>query len=146
MRISDWSSDVCSSDLVESMARSIAAEVDAEGGSLDVLVCDKALPQGDPAALPPPPDPSIDEVRWYFFTSGTTADPKGAQHTDRTILAGALGMNACLEVTERDRNAVVFPFTHLGGAGWLFSALVVGYPTVYIERSEEHTSELQSLM
>src|SRR3546814_1555847 len=106
------------------MARSIAAEVDAEGGSLDVLVCDKALPQGDPAALPPPPDPSIDEVRWYFFTSGTTADPKGAQHTDRTILAGALGMNACLEVTERDRNAVVFPFT----------------------RSEEHTSELQSLM
>src|SRR3546814_19294486 len=110
MRISDWSSDVCSSDLVESMARSIAAEVDAEGGSLDVLVCDKALPQGDPAALPPPPDPSIDEVRWYFFTSGTTADPKGAQHTDRTILAGALGMNACLEVPERDRNPVVFPF------------------------------------
>src|SRR3546814_4722613 len=126
MRISDWSSDVCSSDLVESMARSIAAEVDAEGGSLDVLVCDKALPQGDPAALPPPPDPSIDEVRWYFFTSGTTADPKGAQHTDRTILAGALGMNACLEVTERDRNAVVFPFTHIGGAGWLFSALEIG--------------------
>src|SRR3546814_18050119 len=107
------------------MARSIAAEVDAEGGSLDVLVCDKALPQGDPAALPPPPDPSIDEVRWYFFTSGTTADPKGAQHTDRTILAGALGMNACLEVTERDRNAVVFPFTPIGGAGWLSSALVV---------------------
>src|SRR3546814_20186550 len=99
MRISDWSSDVCSSDLVESMARSIAAEVDAEGGSLDVLVCDKALPQGDPAALPPPPDPSIDEVRWYFFTSGTTADPKGAQHTDRTILPGSLGLNACRAVT-----------------------------------------------
>src|SRR3546814_21179738 len=59
----------------ESMARSIAAEVDAEGGSLDVLVCDKALPQGDPAALPPPPDPSIEEVRGYFCTPGTTPDP-----------------------------------------------------------------------
>ena len=29
---------------------------------------------------------------------------------------------------------MVFPFTHIGGIGWLFSALVVGYPTVYIER------------
>jgi acyl-CoA synthetase (AMP-forming)/AMP-acid ligase II len=73
-------------------------------------------------------------VRWYFYTSGTTADPKGAQHTDRTILASALAMNACLAVTETDRNAVVFPFTHIGGIGWLFSALVVGFPTVYIER------------
>jgi acyl-CoA synthetase (AMP-forming)/AMP-acid ligase II len=43
-------------------------------------------------------------------------------------------MNACLEVTEDDKNAVVFPFTHIGGIGWLFSALVVGFPTVYIER------------
>jgi acyl-CoA synthetase (AMP-forming)/AMP-acid ligase II len=118
----------------EAMARGIAAQIAAEGGHLQVLVADKALPQGDPASLPPPPDPSVDAVRWYFYTSGTTADPKGAQHTDRTILASALGMNACLEVTEHDKNAVVFPFTHIGGIGWLFSALVVGFPTVYIER------------
>ena len=106
----------------EAMARGIAAQSKADGGSLQVLVADKALPQGDPSALPPPPDPSDDAVRWYFYTSGTTADPKGAQHTDRTILASALGMNACLEVTDADRNAVVFPFTHIGGIGWLFSA------------------------
>jgi cyclohexanecarboxylate-CoA ligase len=119
----------------EAMAKGIAAAVQAEGGQdLQVLVVDKALPQGDPSTLPPPPDPSEDPVRWYFYTSGTTSDPKGAQHTDRTILASALGMNACLQVTEHDRNAVVFPFTHIGGIGWLFSALVVGFPTVYIER------------
>lgn len=118
----------------EAMARGIATQIEAEGGSLQVLVADKALPQGDPTTLPPPPDPSVDAVRWYFYTSGTTADPKGAQHTDRTILASALGMNACLEVTDQDRNAVVFPFTHIGGIGWLFSALAVGFPTVYIER------------
>ena len=118
----------------EAMARGIAGQISAEGGQLGVLVADKALPQGDPATLPPPPDPSDDAVRWYFYTSGTTADPKGAQHTDRTILASALGMNTCLEVTAEDRNAVVFPFTHIGGIGWLFSALVVGFPTVYIER------------
>ncbi|MGQ0434797.1 MAG: AMP-binding protein [Microthrixaceae bacterium] len=119
---------------VEALARGIAAQVEAEGGSLQVLVADKALPQGDPSTLPPPPDPSVDAVRWYFYTSGTTADPKGAQHTDRTILASALGMNACLGVTDADKNAVVFPFTHIGGIGWLFSALAVGFPTVYIER------------
>jgi len=118
----------------EAMAKGIASAIGDEGGSLDVLVADKALPQGDPSALPPPPDPSDDTIRWYFYTSGTTADPKGAQHTDRTILASALGMNACLEVTDADRNAVVFPFTHIGGIGWLFSALAVGFPTVYIER------------
>jgi acyl-CoA synthetase (AMP-forming)/AMP-acid ligase II len=118
----------------EAMATDIADAVKAEGGSLTVVVADKVLPQGDPATLPPPPDPSTDPVRWYFYTSGTTADPKGAQHTDRTILAGALGMNERMEVTAADRNAVVFPFTHIGGIGWLFSALAVGFPTVYIER------------
>jgi len=118
----------------EAMANGIASAIKDEGGSLQVLVADKALPQGDPSILPPPPNPNDDAVRWYFYTSGTTADPKGAQHTDRTILASALGMNACLEVTEADRNAVVFPFTHIGGIGWLFSALAVGFPTVYIER------------
>ena len=118
----------------EAMARGIAEQIKAEGGSLQVLVADKALPQGDPSTLPPPPDPSVDAVRWYFYTSGTTADPKGAQHTDRTILASALGMNERMAITDADRNAVVFPFTHIGGIGWLFSALVVGFPTVYIER------------
>jgi cyclohexanecarboxylate-CoA ligase len=119
----------------EGMAKGIAAAIREEGGgTLEVLVADKALPQGDPATLPPPPDPSEEPVRWYFYTSGTTADPKGAQHTDRTILAGSLGMCACLEVTDADKNAVVFPFTHIGGIGWLFSALAIGFPTVYIER------------
>ena len=46
-----------------------------------------ALPEGDPSTLPPPPapiaDPGAAPVRWVFYTSGTTADPKGARHTDR---------------------------------------------------------------
>ena len=119
----------------EAMAKGIAAAIAEEGGGpLEVLVADKALPQGDPSTLPPPPDPADDTVRWYFYTSGTTADPKGALHTDRTIKASAVGMCERLEITDADVNAVVFPFTHIGGIGWLFSALVYGFPTVYIER------------
>ena len=118
----------------EAMARGIAEQLRGDGHDMQVLVADKALPQGDPATLAPPPDPSDEPVRWYFYTSGTTADPKGAQHTDRTILAGSLGMSERLGCSAEDVNAVVFPFTHIGGIGWLFSALVYGFPTVYIER------------
>ena len=58
---------------------------------LEVLVVRPALPEGDPATLPPPPATPDDgdlPVRWLFYTSGTTADPKGAQHTDRTVAGG----------------------------------------------------------
>ncbi len=55
------------------------------------LVCDHELPTGDPATLPPPPD-DPDATRWVFYTSGTTADPKGARHSDATITAGAEGI------------------------------------------------------
>ena len=45
----------------EAMAKGIAATIAAEGGGpLEVLVADKALPQGDPSTLPPPPDPTPD--------------------------------------------------------------------------------------
>ena len=64
------------------MASSIAARLPG----LQVLDADAGLPDGDPAtsrrsfvaldrAEPPP-------SRWLFYTSGTTAAPKGAQHTD----------------------------------------------------------------
>ena len=76
------------------MANDVAGEVDG----LDVLVCDRSLPEGDPSTLPPPPaapdDPADLPVRWLFYTSGTTADPKGAQHTDRTVMAASSAVSA----------------------------------------------------
>ena len=45
------------------MARGIAKEIDG----LDVLVCDRELPDGDPESLPPPAASAKDPpVRWYF--------------------------------------------------------------------------------
>lgn len=110
----------------EAMANEIAAG--REG--LSVLVSNRSLPEGDPSGLPaeaPRPGRAADApVRWLFYTSGTTADPKGAQHTDLTVMASALAMSECLDITAEDVSALVFPFTHIGGIGWLMAALFTG--------------------
>ena len=114
------------------MADGIAAEVAATGGRVAVLASDRSLPAGDPATLGEPPA-SGDDVRWLFYTSGTTADPKGAQHTDATIAAVARGMAGCLGCTPADRNALAFPFTHIGGITWLVTSLQVGMSNILFQ-------------
>ena len=110
----------------EAMAREIAADRDG----LSVLVVDRELPDADPSLLPPvEPVPTSAEdapVRWLFYTSGTTADPKGATHTDLTVAASALAMAECLDMRADDVSALVFPFTHIGGIGWLIASLFTG--------------------
>ena len=102
------------------MANSLAAARDG----LEVLVVDDTLPEADPAGLPPPPEPAgLDEapVRWIFYTSGTTSDPKGARHTDPGLIATFAGMARVVDAVPEDRHALVFPITHVGGVGWLIA-------------------------
>ncbi len=66
------------------MADHIAAELEHPPA---VVVTSDTLPEGDPATLPAPPL-SGDEVRWIYYTSGTTSDPKGVRHTDTTLITG----------------------------------------------------------
>jgi acyl-CoA synthetase (AMP-forming)/AMP-acid ligase II len=124
----------------EAMARAIAE--DQPG--LEVLVVDKKLPEGDSGTLPsastPPDDPAQLPVRWAFYTSGTTADPKGAKHTDRTIMASAYGMAVALELTADDVGALAFPFTHIGGIGLLCATLMSGSRAVVIEAFDPPTT------
>ncbi|NUS53924.1 MAG: AMP-binding protein [Streptomycetaceae bacterium] len=117
------------------MAAAVAAK--APGG-LDVLVVDGELPSGDPAKLPPPPPvpakPEDAPVRWYFYTSGTTADPKGARHTDATVMAAGVGMSERIECVPGDRVGLVFPFAHIGGCTtWLTSSVVFGVAMILTE-------------
>ena len=114
-----------------SMARDLASET----GSLQSLVLDPRLPMGDPSLLPDfhlSAEPSIEnesaspDPTWLFYTSGTTADPKGALHSDPSLLAYSRGMADCLCLDETDRIALVFPVTHIGGAGWLMAGLMAG--------------------
>jgi acyl-CoA synthetase (AMP-forming)/AMP-acid ligase II len=114
------------------MAEELTADLDT-----DVLVADPDLPEGDPSTLgAPAPGMAADgtwPLRWIFYSSGTTADPKGAKHTDRTLSAANDGMQWSMEVTGADRAAVVFPITHVGGLVWLFNAMETGVELLMVE-------------
>lgn len=115
--------------------RAMAEDVsNTVGAGLEVLVLDgQRLPRGEPTSLPPEPPETHDEdasVLWVFYSSGTTADPKGARHTDHTIKWAAIGMCDRIRATEEDRGAVVFPFTHVGGMVWLFASLMYGVTNI----------------
>jgi len=124
----------------------MATEIVRTNGHGRVLVADRALPQGDPSQLrEPPAEASADEVRWLFYTSGTTADPKGAKHTDASIAIVAAGMGDRLALIRADRSALIFPFTHIGGITWLFSALQFGCSLILMESFHpERTPEVLS--
>ncbi|GAB2577287.1 cyclohexanecarboxylate-CoA ligase [Streptomyces capparidis] len=94
-----------------------------------------ALPGADPAALPPPPPPADgDEVRWIFYTSGTTADPKGVLHTDRSLLTAGACLAGAIEAGPHDVGSVAFPYAHIGGADYLVTMLLRGFPALLLER------------
>jgi acyl-CoA synthetase (AMP-forming)/AMP-acid ligase II len=117
----------------QEMARSVAAELP----DCEVLVCDRAAPDADPSMLPPllepPASPEAAPVRWVFYTSGTTADPKGALHTDASILAAALASSRATGTTDADRVAVIFPFTHIGGIQGMMRSLLTGSSGAVVE-------------
>jgi cyclohexanecarboxylate-CoA ligase len=113
-------------------------------GAPEAIVADRWNPDGDPAVLPAPWDAdapggadagrAADPVRWVFYTSGTTSDPKGAQHTDRSVMAAAIGYALKTHVVADDIAIVAFPFTHVGGAIiGVFTPLLTGSTAVLIE-------------
>ncbi|MFI1797784.1 class I adenylate-forming enzyme family protein [Streptomyces sp. NPDC020379] len=90
------------------------------------------LPQGDPAVLPPPPADG-DAVRWVYWTSGTTADPKGALHTDRGLIAAGACLARALRPTPADMGSMAFPYAHVAGPDYTVMMLLCGFPTLLLE-------------
>jgi cyclohexanecarboxylate-CoA ligase len=122
----------------------MAKEVASKTAGLSLMVVDVgdpsyALPEGDPACLPPPPARS-DEVRWLYFTSGTTGEPKGARHTDTSLIASGRVMLWGLQVTPDDRTGLVFPFSHIGGLSWLTCGLFAGCTQIVVEQFDPSTT------
>jgi acyl-CoA synthetase (AMP-forming)/AMP-acid ligase II len=97
-----------------------------------IVIGEGSLPDGDPAALPVPPTDG-DEVRWVYYTSGTTSDPKGVRHTDGTLMAGGRGLAIALDMGASDIGSMAFPFSHIAGPDYLFMMLAAGFPAVLIE-------------
>ena len=116
----------------EEMARGIAA---GQPG-LEILVANRALPQGDPQRLPPAgrtcrsgrPSGSL-----VLLHVGDDGGPEGRQTHGRDDPRRAVGMCERLEVTESDRIGCVFPFTHVAGAVYIFSALAFGCTMIIVE-------------
>jgi cyclohexanecarboxylate-CoA ligase len=114
------------------------AMADAIGRDLEhppeVVVAYDTLPEGDPSSLPPPPSAdSADRVRWIYYTSGTTSDPKGVRHTDRTLITGGRGLALACSLSADDVGSMAFPFAHIAGPDYLVMVLALGFPVVLLE-------------
>ncbi|MGW0364234.1 AMP-binding protein [Streptomyces sp. NPDC002990] len=102
-------------------------------GARGVFEAYGALPEGDPSVLPPPPADGT-EVRWIYWTSGTTSDPKGVLHTDRSLLAGGSCLAHALRPTPADVGSMAFPFAHIAGPDYTVMLLLYGFPAVLFEK------------
>ncbi|WP_395109924.1 AMP-binding protein [Actinomadura sp. SCN-SB] len=93
-----------------------------------------ALEAHPPLGAQAPPDP--DEICVLVYTSGTTADPKGVQHTHRSILGELATMVGHDGYVYLD----AFPPGHVAGLCVLLRALVGGVATVFMERWNPETA------
>ena len=99
------------------------------------------LPRGDAGMLAPVVDPGH-TVRWYYYSSGTTASPKGAMHTDASVMAASNAQMAYTGMGDTDLLPVPFPITHIGGIMLLSTYLRVGASLLLLEGFDPIASPL----
>jgi acyl-CoA synthetase (AMP-forming)/AMP-acid ligase II len=112
----------------------MAAELAPGGGPAPrTLTIGHQAPQAEPGG--PASDANPDDVAWVYFTSGSTGAPKGARHTDRTLLSAGLGFAGVgrLGAEPGEVGAMAFPVAHVGGIQYLIAALAGSYPLLLLE-------------
>jgi cyclohexanecarboxylate-CoA ligase len=127
------------------LARSLSAECGFEVITVDLSSPPAAgelrLPRAGSDRLVAPPRPTAD-TRWIYYSSGTTAAPKGIRHTDASVVAGSAGVVAMVGGDGSDVNPIAFPVAHIGGAAMLAAALRTGMRLVLFEAFDPATTPL----
>ncbi|MFI6687836.1 class I adenylate-forming enzyme family protein [Streptomyces sp. NPDC050485] len=101
-------------------------------GARGVFEAYDQLPDGEAELLPPPPGDGT-SVRWIYWTSGTTSDPKGVLHTDRSLIAGGSCLAHSLHLSAADVGSMAFPYAHIAGPDYTVMLLLYGFPAVLFE-------------
>jgi len=127
------------------LARALSAERGFEVITVDLATPPAAgeirLPRAGTDGLAPPPGPT-GGTRWIYYSSGTTASPKGIRHSDASVMAPAAGLVDKIGITSGDVDPVAFPIAHIGGAVMLAAALLTGMRLALFEVFDPATTPL----
>jgi cyclohexanecarboxylate-CoA ligase len=125
------------------LARALAAEKGFEVITVDLetppVAGELRLPRANTERLTDPCEPDGD-TRWVYYSSGTTAAPKGIRHTDATVIAASNGLVGTVGVTASDVDPIAFPIAHIGGAAMLAAALLTGMRLALFEAFDPATT------
>jgi cyclohexanecarboxylate-CoA ligase len=103
----------------------VRAEPDSGMQALEAL-------EGPPAGPATPPGPH--DVSMLFYTSGTTADPKGVLHTPSTLGAIVRFHAELMHPSPNDRSILQFPLPHIGGLVlFVMQPMAHGSSTVFMD-------------
>ena len=86
-----------------------------------------------------PPSVDADDVCLLIYTSGTTAAPKGVQHSHNSFLAEQKAMTTAIAAAPEDVQLVSFPPGHIAGVSSVFRPLLHGSKTVYVDAWDPQT-------
>jgi acyl-CoA synthetase (AMP-forming)/AMP-acid ligase II len=89
--------------------------------------------EGDPEPGIALPDADPDDPCLLVYTSGTTAEPKGVQHSHNTLLSEVLGAASARRAAPGAKQLAAFPAGHVAGVLGLLRVLVAGLPSVIMD-------------